>query len=306
MKHNMKVTLMLIGLFFISQIIGLTIISRYIDYTALREGRLEFEPGPGGVERPEVSGLQLVVMITVAILLGTGLLLLIIKFKRIGLWKIWYSIAVIGTLYFAFGGFTSAVAALIISCLLAYFKIFRPNIFIHNFTEVLIYGGLAAIFVPIKAFTIPYAFAILIIISIYDIYAVWHSKHMVTLANFTTQSKVFAGLSVPYNISSGKISNVPASDLKATKKTKVRNAILGGGDIGFPLIFAGVVFKTLVMSNTFLVGFLKALIIPVFATVALYILFIKGEKNKFYPAMPFLTAGCLAGYGVLYLVTMFI
>jgi len=30
----------------------------------------------------------------------------------------------------------------------------------------------------------------------------------------------------------------------------------------------------------------------------LFILLTKGEKNKFYPAMPFISAGCFVGYGI--------
>ena len=32
--------------------------------------------------------------------------------------------------------------------------------------------------------------------------------------------------------------------------------------------------------------------------IALLILLMKGDKDKFYPAMPFLSVGCLIGYGI--------
>jgi presenilin-like A22 family membrane protease len=51
-------------------------------------------------------------------------------------------------------------------------------------------------------------------------YAVWKSKHMVSLANFTAESKVFAGLLVPYDKSSGSIKNKPAKSLKISKTEK--------------------------------------------------------------------------------------
>ena len=81
---------------------------------------------------------------------------------------------------------------------------------------------------------------------------------------------------------------------KITKVTEVKTAILGGGDIGFPLLFAGVVMKT--------VGFTKVLIIPVVVSISLFILLYFAEKNKFYPAMPFLSAGCFLGYGLVTLI----
>ena len=95
-------------------------------------------------------------------------------------------------------------------------------------------------------------------------------------------------------------------NLKRTKKIETKNAVLGGGDIGFPLLFSGVIMKGLMLENLFFIGFLKTLIIPVFATLSLMLLFMLAKKNKFYPAMPFLTLGCAAGYGVLILVEILI
>ena len=75
----------------------------------------------------------------------------------------------------------------IIALILTYFKVFRTNIWVHNFTEIFIYGGLAALIVPIiNVFS---AFALLIAISLYDMFAVWQSKHMVSMAKFQTKSK---------------------------------------------------------------------------------------------------------------------
>jgi hypothetical protein len=78
------------------------------------------------------------------------------------------------------------------------------------------------------------------------------------------------------------------------KKIKVSVAILGGGDVIFPIILAGVVL------NVF--GFLSASIISIGATLALSILFYYSEKGKFYPAMPFISAGCLIALGIVYLI----
>ncbi len=86
------------------------------------------------------------------------------------------------------------------------------------------------------------------------------------------------------------------------KKVGIKTAILGGGDIGFPLIFAGVVMKDLMLVNPELIGFLKVLIIPVFVSIALLLLFLKSKKDKFYPAMPFIFAGCIVGFIALKLI----
>ena len=54
--------------------------------------------------------------------------------------------------------------------------------------------------------------------------------------------------------------------------------------------------KELMLTDPEPIGFLKTLIIPVFVTFALLYLLITGEKDKFYPAMPYLAVGCVLGY----------
>ena len=159
-----------------------------------------------------------------------------------------------------------------IALILALLKIFSKNIFSNNVTELFVYGGIAGLFVPILGlFSV---FVLLILISIYDMIAVWKTKHMVKLAKFQSESNIFAGLYIPYK--------------------KNREAILGGGDIGFPLLFAGVVLKEF--------DFTKALIVVAVTTIALFLLFMYAKKNKFYPAMPFLSAGCFVGYLIISLI----
>ena len=285
MKHTLKITIILVLLFFLSQIVGLVITNQYIDKEKTAEtGVTAWEELPYEMERPPVEESSSFVYILMAVLLGTGLLMLLIKFKKVNLWKLWFFISIVVCLTIALKPFMRQEIALAISLALALFKVVRPNIFVHNITEVFIYGGLAAIFVPImNLFAV---FMLLLLISIYDMYAVWKSKHMVKLAKFQTSSRVFAGLSIPYKIPE-KESKKKAGGV--VKIESIKTAILGGGDIAFPLIFAGVVMKSF--------GFLNSLVISVFVSVTLFILLVKSKEDRFYPAMPFLSMGCLAGYG---------
>jgi len=122
---------------------------------------------------------------------------------------------------------------------------------------------------------------------------------MITLAKFQTDAKVFAGLFIPYKLPRGKVVTAAKKSKKVPtiknvkNAVKIRHAILGGGDIAFPLLFAGAVFKTYGLSMSFF--------IPPFATAALVFLFCYGKKEKFYPAMPFLSLGCFVGLGIMYL-----
>jgi presenilin-like A22 family membrane protease len=304
MKHTLKVTLILVAVFFLSQLIGLAITNQYIDHQiTTTTGNVTWTPLPYDFTRPEVEGGSAFVTILAAILIGTLLVLILIKFKKVNWWRIWFLLAVVVTLSFAFSAFLNQWVALVLAVILGILKIFRPSIIVQNLTELFIYGGLAAIFVPIL--NLFWVFMLLIAISIYDMIAVWQSKHMIKLAKFQTKSKVFAGLLLPYSKPSAKkIKKVPKG--YKIKKTGIKTAILGGGDVGFPLIFAGVVMKDLMLVNPELIGFLKVLIIPVFVSIALLLLFLKSKKDKFYPAMPFISIGCIVGFIILRLVEFLI
>ena len=298
MKHTLKVTLLLAMIFFVAQIAGLSITKEYIsteEYidpeTKAVVKQIVSEDLPYNIERPEIEESTSYIWITTTVIIGTLLLLLIIKLKKMSLWKIWFFFAVFFTMAIAFAPFVGQIIAAILAFVFALIKVYRPTTILNNFTEIFIYGGLAAIFVPvINLFA---AFALLFLISIYDIIAVRHTKHMVKLAKFQARSNVFAGLLVPY----GKSNSIAAEGKDIIKgKEKGRIAVLGGGDIGFPLLFAGAVMKELMLVNSETIGFLKTLVIPVFVTFALIYLLITGEKGKFYPAMPYLSVGCILGY----------
>jgi len=302
MKHTVPVTAFLVVIFICAQIVGLMIINEYIDIKESSEtGKTVVNQEAydrTGISPPPVRNESLSwIYIIGAVIVGTVLVLLIVKFKTRRLWKLWFFMSVFITLYVAFAPFIAKVlndnlsrnVTLVVAVGLALYKIFRPNILVHNLTEIFIYGGLAALIVPIINMTS--AFALLIAISIYDMYAVWKSKHMVTMAKFQAESKIFAGLMLQYK-PGGKIQfESKPGKAKSGAKGEAKSAILGGGDIAFPLLFSGVVLKTTA-------SFINPLIITLFAAGALFGLLVYGKSNRFYPAMPFISAGCFLGFGV--------
>lgn len=298
MKHTLKITIALVFFFFMAQFAGLLVVNHYIDHKKSAETKeTVMKPLPYGIERPEVKNKSYsFVYITISILIGTVLVLLLAKFNKPMVWKVWFFLTVWLTLSISFAAFFNSAIAAVVALLLTILKIYKPGLIIQNISEIFIYGGLAAIFVPIL--NIFAAFMLLIIISIYDYLSVYKTKHMISLAKFQSKTKVFAGLFIPYG--KGKISAKEAAKpgLKKipAKFSSQRVAVLGGGDIGFTLIFAGVVMKGLMLHETVLAGFLKAMVISVAASMALLFLLVKGQENKFYPAMPILSAGCFLGY----------
>jgi presenilin-like A22 family membrane protease len=195
------------------------------------------------------------------------------------------------------------IPAVLFTLALSFIKIFKQNFLIHNLTELLIYPGIATVFVPIL--NIWSVIVLLVLISIYDIWAVWHSGIMQKMAKYQINNlKIFSGFFVPYVSKKLRMQMKKIKDKK--KKVKVNLAILGGGDIVFPIITSGVIFQSGSISlfngmRPFIGGFWPAIFVIAGATLGLTLLFIYSEKKKFYPAMPFITAGIFLGLILSYL-----
>lgn len=291
MKHALPVSALLVLLFVASQILGLFVIQQY-STGVTEDGKLVFqEPVVAGMtlERPGVQPSTTTLLLAGAIAFGTLLILLLVRSKGgLFFWRLWFFAAIFITLNIAFNAFMPSMLAFLLALIIAVIKVFRFSVIIHNLSELFVYSGLAVIFVPLL--NLKWGIIILLLISAYDMYAVWKSKHMIKMAKFQAKAGMFAGLLIPYGLPKGQkvVMRKPAKRAKRVH-SDVRTAVLGGGDISFPLIFAGIVMK-----EGF--GFGNALFIVAGATVSLALLLWLGKKGKFYPAMPFLTSGCLAGF----------
>jgi presenilin-like A22 family membrane protease len=292
-------------LFLAAQVVGLYLLNLSIETIKTDDtGKISVtytEPITG---RPELEGKDSFIYTFGMILGGTIILLTLMKFKLYKVWKVWFFLAIFGALSVSFSTVLDIIPSLIIALIFTYLKVFRPNIYIHNLTEVFIYGGITIMLAPI--FTIFWAVMLLIMISIYDMIAVWKLKHMITLATEQADQKMFAGLLIPYSVKAEKRTDLKMSKNeekimkeipKGIKENDVKSAILGGGDIAFPMIFAGsAMTHFIILGISSNIAYFLSLVVSLFAGIALFLLLLKSEKNKFYPAMPFISAGCFIGY----------
>jgi presenilin-like A22 family membrane protease len=302
MKHPTNITLLLLGLFLLSQLIGLLVLSQYL---------VASQELPLGLVMPDLSGEGTVLFILISISIGTIALLALIRFNLQILIRLWMFISIATLLTVSFSAFIDPIYAILLSVIFAIFKVIRFNVYLHNLSELFMYGALAVLFSPILS--IEAAIGLLIIISVYDMIAVWKSRHMVYMAKGLMEARYFPGIAVPYNkaSASGKTdkttlrvsdkNDIPKGVVSA-KIEKPMGAILGGGDMAFPLIFSGVVFQGLLASHSIVTSLLLTSIIPVFATLALAGLFAISKKDRFYPAMPFVSVGGIVGYLVILLI----
>lgn len=311
MKHKLKITILILVMFLATQFIGLYVVNHYLPEKVVDGERVNVTDAPAlpyGMETPapEEQGEynQIFVSIIVAFVIAIGLLFLLMRFKSEIIIKIWFSFVILIALGIFFNTILpeteySSWIALVIAAPLMFFKVFRRNIYVHNLTELLIYPGIAAVFVPIlNLWTI---IALLVVISVYDMWAVWHSGIMQKMAKYQMEKvKIFSGFFIPYvsKKMKNKIKKMNKSELKKLQKkgVKARIAVLGGGDVIFPIISAGVVLKTF--------GFLPAILTIIGALAGLSYLFFFAKERKFYPAMPFISAGLFIGMGLGYLVTL--
>lgn len=286
MKHNFKIIAILLLMFLVTQFIGLYVVNYYS-----QDGHTL----PFGMETPKIQEekdfYSVFPSIIIAFVIAVALLFLLNKFDMAFILKLWFFVVIIIALGISFKSILpfkySTFIALGIALPLAFVKIYKRDFLIHNSTELFIYPGIAAVFVPIlNVWTIIF---LLILISIYDMWAVWKSGIMQKMAKYQIEKlNIFGGFFIPYLPKNAKLKlqAMSKSELKK-KKIKVNVAILGGGDVIFPIITAGVFMVRF--------GIISALFITLGATLGLSYLFFFSEKKKFYPAMPFITAGIFAG-----------
>lgn len=309
MKHRLSITLLLLGMFLITQFIGLFVVDAYTPTEQIIINNETGEPEtiltenlPYGLETPESDPTPNFISIVFSFVLAFAIIFILMKYKWKIVIRIWFFFVVSLALAIAINAFllltplvNASIYALCIAIPLAFLKIFKPNVYAHNLTELLIYPGIAAIFVPIL--TPLSIIALLVLISFYDMWAVWKSGIMQKMAKFQMEEiKIFGGFLLP-SISKKvkkeikvvkqkyKDKKIPAGVKK--KKYKVNLAILGGGDVIFPIITSGVFLRAY--------GIIPALLVIFGALMGLSFLFIITKKGKAYPAMPYISVGIFLG-----------
>lgn len=300
-------------MFLVAQFIGLYVVGTYAQEKVVNgeviENNGKVLPYGMGISLEETQNLDpysILISFIFSFILAVSVIFLLMKIKSRFILRLWFFAVVTIALAISFTSVIpdikyASILGLIFAIPFGIFKIYKRNVIVHNFTELLIYPGIAAIFVPILS--IISIIVILILISFYDMWAVWKSKIMQKMAKYQMDElNVFGGFFIPY--ASKKVKEkikllrqkykskeILEKNLKKAK-LKVNLAILGGGDVIFPIITSGIVLKTW--------GLLPAIVTIAGAFIGLLGLLIYSEKKKFYPAMPFITAGIFLGLIVSY------
>ncbi len=308
MKHNKIIILTIIFFFILTQVLGIIVLEKAKTQNNTQNNFYDFKDIQTSFDW------NIIIAIILGLTIGFLMMKIIIKTKQKNLWIILYYYITYTLLYTTLSVFINKTSSIIITLTLLLIKNFKktPQI-IKNFIEILFYPAFALLFSPIL--TPILGIIVLILISFYDMYMVWKSKEMIKLAEFQLNTK-FTGILIEYEdkekqkekeekttrIKENKITKIERKNTKEQKnkettKTKekiektnlqkdkqnfnVRKAILGGGDLAFTTMFTGTIYLNL--------GIKLAILTIIFSTVGLTYLFLKSEKGKMYPAMPYIT-----------------
>jgi presenilin-like A22 family membrane protease len=253
MKYSMLTLTIIITLFLIAEVFGLFVSSHFL-----------FNELPYGLQPPQMQSDISPFFFIGAIVMAAAVFMFFQKFKFDFLLKVWFFVAVLTCISISLSVFIDSWMAFIVALAITVMKFKEKDVYVHNLGEILLYGGVVALFAPVLNITS--VIILILAIAIYDFIAVNLTKHMVKLAKTQQALGIFTGIIVI---------------------NKNEAAILGGGDIAFTLLFATVALKD--------IGLPSAMFAIYGAAIALIILMMQGKRKKFYPAMPFIAAGLLLG-----------
>jgi len=260
MKESQKLILSLLTMFFFVQMIGL-----YLGWKLIQQP--EIQP-----ETSAIAGAGIFLYILVA----TAVLLALIKFvpqilKLIEVVSIFFSTEIFFEVLFL--GFATPTigfyTALVFAAAVVIARMLKKNYTTQNIAILLSIMGVGSLLGATLG-VIP-AMVLLGLLAVYDVIAVFKTKHMITLAKEVIKQKLAFTVAIP---------------------TSKRVYQLGGGDLVMPLIFTVAVLREY--------GPMEAVVTvtgAMLGLVALFALLIK-KPGKAYPALPPVAIGSFIGLGI--------
>ncbi len=270
-------------MFLLTQILGLFIALRLPKILEQMQGvRVEAEP---------IQILDFLIYFAII----TAVILLFSKISKKGsgiFFQVIFVLAVFSGLDILFGVIIGEPGAALIAIGLIILRFIKPSILIHN---LIIIGGLAGVGAMLGISLIPRdAIILLVVLAIYDVIAVYKTKHMVKMAKAMIKRNVILGIVIPDKISglTSLMSDVKKEKTPGEKIIKPRKAkfmILGGGDLALPLLLITSVANE---------NFWRSIIILIFSLAGLLVMHILFDKFKSrpMPALPPLAIFSILGY----------
>jgi len=277
MKHNRRITAEILGLTFVSLVIGIFITPRAM---AVFSGELDISPTMYGVLILTILAVTAVMWLKMMKNMKPEHIDLVFSFGIGAITSKTFSLFFPGLFYSnnVLVGLTVR-GVCIFGFWYLYLKLIRAMQKSWKKTRQLsiVNNAIMVVCLPVAATIIAIdmspiiALAVLFFAAVYDAWAVWKSKTMVKMAKFFIGRRMVPGIGIP----------------KRTEKQGF--AILGGGDIFF-IVMVATTFWTI---NPVISAIMSASMFT-----SLVVLFVISEKKKFYPALPFIFVGAVVGIGI--------
>jgi len=242
---------------------------------------------------PEVSlEVPIIYFFGAVALLGLVLFLIPISKLRV-VFRILFVLLFAWGMFVVLGSFLPTIAASLISVVTAMLWFFRPRVWLHDLLLMLSLVGIGVVFGFMLA---PWnALILMVVISIYDLLAV-RFGYMLWMVKKLSQLEILPAFVIPKDIAGWDL------DLREMRLMEVESSdrgfsLLGGGDIGFPLL--------LLISVFIAYGFTSSLIIAIsslLGLIAVYWIQAVFLKGKPVAALPPITLACLVGFLLVYFV----
>ncbi len=292
MNLNKNQVMALLILIFISvQILGLLTGFKYLQLISLGEA----EPALGQPNNPMNSLYLLLYLVAI-----TGLLLIIIKFKRKMLTvleglAIFFASDIVFELLIPIGFPVPGIGIVPIGPFLAlaltYFHLRKPTYLSQNLALIFAVSGAGAVLgsslgiIPVLVF--------MIALGIYDFISVFYTKHMVYMAKAITERPRAFTAALPSGVEVRKRTNIETGEQEAngvhTDSEDGHTFQLGGGDLAIPLMLS---------VSTLRIGIPNAIFTSIGSLIALVLLFkfILKKPGMALPALPPVSAGGILGF----------
>jgi presenilin-like A22 family membrane protease len=240
---------------------------------------------------PEVS-VQLPLLYFFAAVVIVGLVLFLVP--QAGLRVV---LKILFLLLFAWGNFIALIfllpepaAAGALSMAIALLWFFMPRVWLHN---LLLLVTLAAVGTTFGLLLAPWAAVVFMaVISVYDLLAV-RFGYMMWMVKRLSVADIMPAFVIPITLSGWNLNLKKAKFFEEEAEREF--SILGGGDIGFPLL--------LIVSVFFAYGFARSLVVAGFALLGLAAAYVVQRiilKGKPTPALPPITLLSVAGFLIVY------
>ncbi len=228
------------------------------------------------------SGLE-ALQFLISFFTATIIMLLFLKiFKGKFFFEFFFAVAIFFGAQIIFGTLIKGAAVYLLALGLVAARYFIPRVFVQNAALIIGIAGVSASMG--LTFSWENVAVILSLLSVYDIIAVYKTKHMQKMFRGLAEKGAILAMVAPPNISGF------AAKLKDIDPLNGKFLYLGTGDVALPIFFSVSVLPFGLMNSVYvIIGALTGLL-------ATHLIFVRQKERRPMPALPPIAAGAIIGF----------